>query len=161
MNAGTRWAMAIGGLLTIPVVANFGLMALAKSDASFAVEGDYYRRAVAWDATRAAEARGLALGWSVSLATTADGRLRATVTDRDGLPLDDASVSVEAFHNARAGEKHQATLRTDHANAGDHTYVGALPMTRSGVWVLRVTVDRAGERFETTVRRDVVGGRAL
>ena len=45
-------ALLVGG-----AGANVGLMLVATSDASFAVEPDYYQKALAWDETMAQAAR--------------------------------------------------------------------------------------------------------
>ena len=63
---GWYWPVAIVGLLVGGAAANIGLMIVANRDATFAVEPDYYRKAVDWDRTMAQEARNVELGWRVS-----------------------------------------------------------------------------------------------
>ena len=63
---GWYWPVAIVGLLVSGAAANIGFMIVANRDATFAVEPDYYRKAVDWDHTMAQEARNAELGWRVT-----------------------------------------------------------------------------------------------
>ena len=149
-----RWPALIVGALVIHVVASLATVFIATSDPSYAVEEDYYQKALAWDDRRAQERHSRELGWQleVEVAPAAAGNdpfLVARLTDGNSQPLDGARVAVAAFHNARADQ----ILRAEPAAAGAGSYACPLAMRRSGVWELRFTVDRGGERFTRTVRR--------
>ena len=72
---GWYWPVAIVGLLVGGAAANIGFMIVANRDATFAVEPDYYRKAVDWDRAMAQEARNVELGWR------ADGAVVTEPTD--------------------------------------------------------------------------------
>jgi nitrogen fixation protein FixH len=131
-------------------------MFIAKADPAFAVEPDYYARAVAWDEHMAQGRRNAALGWRASATLTlaaspAQGRVTVNLSDADGRPLDEAQVTVEAMHNARASRRHHVALRT----TGNGTYDGVLAAERPGAWELRLTAVRDSARFTETIRLDV------
>ena len=142
-------------ILGATVVGNLYVMHLARSDPSFAVEADYYARAVHWDDELAQRRRNEALGWQLapSLARVAGDStfLRVHLADAAGRPLGGAAVAVEAFAVARSARVERATL----AEAPDEApgaYAGRLRMAQPGLWELRVVATRDGARF-TAVRR--------
>lgn len=156
-----KWPLIITSALAIHVVAWLGVVYLATSDASYAVEEDYYRKAVDWDLTRAQLARNAELGWTLTAALepaanlALEPSLAVSLSDREGLPLDGAVVEVEAFHNARADLKVRGRLTA----RGDGRYDAALPIRRPGVWELRFAAERDGRRFTEVDRLHVAGRR--
>lgn len=143
-----RWPAVIVGALAIHATAWLTVAWVANSDPSYAVEEDYYRKAVEWDAGRAELAASDALGWQLTYHVEpgpgpAEATVHATLSDRDGAPLDGAALALETFHNARAGD----ILRADLTPAGDGAYSARLPMQRPGVWELRFTADRGEAHF--------------
>jgi len=160
MRDGRLWPWGLGLVLAVTIAGNFWVMHVARSDASFAVEPDYYQKALAWDSTRAQEARNDALGWRLEagLVPSGDGRARLDVSLRDaaGAPVAGATVAVEATHNARAADVVRATLDPDPAGG----YTAELGAGRPGLWQLRFEVSRGAERFTATLRRDTSRGAA-
>ena len=157
---GWYWPVAIVSLLVGGAAANIGFMIVANRDATFAVEPDYYRKAVDWDRTMAQEARNLEMGWRVSteLEPIDGGRARlvARVADRDGRPVTGAAVVVEAFPSARARDIASFTL----APAGPAgAYAATLAHGRPGLWELRVRVTRGEEVFTRTLSQDLAAAR--
>jgi hypothetical protein len=149
-----RWPALIVGALVLHVVASLVTVFIATSNPSYAVEEDYYQKALAWDERRAQERYSRELGWQLIVevapaAAGSDPTLVARLADGNGQPLTGARVSVAAFHNARADQ----ILRAELAATGGGAYACPLAMRRSGVWELRFVVDRGGERFTHTVRR--------
>lgn len=143
-----RWPAMIAGALAIHATAWLTVAWVANSDPSYAVEEDYYRKAVEWDAGRAELAASDALGWRLDYRVEpgpgpAEATVHATLADRDGAPVDGAAVALETFHNARAGDILRADLSADGAGA----YSARLPMQRPGVWELRFTADRGADHF--------------
>jgi nitrogen fixation protein FixH len=134
---------------------NVWVMHLARSDPSFAVEADYYARAVHWDDELAQRRRNEALGWQAAPSLARDAGestlLRVRLTDAAGRPLGDAAVAVEAFAVARSARVERATLAPAPGEAPG-AYDGRLRMAQPGLWELRVVATRNGERF-TAVRR--------
>ena len=157
---GWYWPVAIVGLLVSGAAANIGFMIVANRDATFAVEPDYYRKAVDWDRTMAQEARNVELGWRVSarLEPIDAGRaqLVAWVADRDGRPVADAVVVVEAFPSARAREITSFTLAPA---APDGAYAVTLTRARPGLWELRLRVTRGEQVFTQTLSQDLAAVR--
>ena len=155
-SSGKYWPVIIVALLVGGAGANIGLMVVAARDASFAVEPDYYQKALRWDETMAQETRNAALGWSVAVAfegvpRTGQAKLTARVLDRAGHTVEGAQVGVEAFHSARARHIVTAALRPESSGR----YSAILPVDRPGLWELRVRVERGEQLFTTTLVQDL------
>lgn len=155
-SKGGYWPLAIAALLASGAGANIGLMVIAARDPGFAVEPDYYKKAIDWDGAMAQEARNAELGWSVAAeierARPGEGRLVARVTDRAGAPVAGARVAVEAFASARAAQVVTADLAPEAAGV----YAASVPLGRAGLWELRVRVTRGEQVFTRTLSQDVV-----
>lgn len=150
-----RWGWPIGIIVVLAasVVFNFYVMFVARSDQAFAVEPDYYAKAVSWDAHMAQERANAALGWharaNLTLATTdAAGHLLVSLQDANGKPVTGARISVDAMHNARASQRYAATLTESQAGQ----YLAQLSAHRSGEWEVRLTASRGAERFTDVLR---------
>jgi hypothetical protein len=152
-----RWPVLIIGALVVHVVVSLLTVVVATSNPSYAVEEDYYQKALAWDSRRAQERRNLELGWQLDFAAAppqmagGDPQLVVHLADRDGHPLDGARIAVAAFHNARANQ----IVRGAPAASGSGGYSCPLAIRRAGRWELRFTVDRDGEHFTRTITRDI------
>lgn len=149
------WPTIIVGILTIYVA--FGLIAarVASHDPNFAIEPDYYRKAVMWDSTLALSRRSAALGWRIipTLGPIGNGTaalLALDVRDTSGTIVRDANVSVEGRQVAHAEDVTSATL----GERADGEYVAQLPLARPGLWEFRVVATRGPDRFATTLRMD-------
>jgi len=159
VKKGWHWPLLLAGLLVAGVAANVAFMCVAVSDPSFAVEPDYYAKALAWDAHLAQARENAELGWTVALevaaADRATGRARvvAQLFDRDGRPLTGLTVGLTAFHNARASNIVTATLLED----AKHAYAADVAVLRPGLWEFRVTAARGDESFTAVVDRDAPG----
>ncbi len=153
---GWIWPVMIVGLLVAGAGANLVFMLVAIGDPSSAVEPDYYNKSLHWDTVRAEEQHSEELGWSVSIAAQKGSALGAEVVavlhDRSGVPLEGAHVEVEAFHNARSGNRLNVTL-TPASTAGE--YRVAVPPLRPGLWEFRVRVLIGKELYTHTLQQDV------
>jgi len=152
------WPAIVIGLLVLGVGANLALLVVATSDPGFAVEPDYYAKAVAWDDKRAQDARNLALGWRLTADARADAAavppalaVGVELTDAAGRPIDGAAVHVEAFPVSRS----QNLLQADLAARGAGRYAASLPLVRMGIWELRFTAARGADRFTRTSQIEV------
>lgn len=138
------WPGMIFALLGINI-SIVGLTAfLALSDSSFAIEPDYYRKAMQWDQTALQRERNSELGWTVESPPSPAGlpvvlRLR----DRDGAAVSGAKVEVIAFHNAHAGDRLQTTL----SEIEPGMYRSNEALIRTGQWQLRIVAQRGDELF--------------
>ena len=156
MNAATRWPVGISLVLAATVAGNAVLYYVAGADPSFAIEPNYYAKAVAWDSTAAQARRSTALGWQLSPALTPfvpsrGARLSVSLADSTGAPITDAIVKVSALYNARAGTVLESTLRPD--SSGYSTMLG---VAHGGQWELRFDVTRRGQHYTSAVRVDAV-----
>jgi len=147
-RSGRWWPFIIVGLLAGGAGANIGLMVVATRDRSFAVEPDYYQKALRWDETMAQEARNQALGWTATVAfersaRPGEAKVTALVDDRAGHPVEGARVAVETFHAARA--RHVVTGALAPEAAG--RYSAVLALDRPGLWEVRLRVERGDETF--------------
>lgn len=153
MKRGRAWPFAIAGILLAGVGANVGLIVLASSDPSAAIEPDYYRKALAWDAEMAQQQRNIALGWSVHSVLQlgregADGLLELTLADSSGKPLTGADVTALVMHNARAAAVQSVALRETEKG----TYTAQVAAQRPGLWEIRVSVQREAQVFTARER---------
>jgi nitrogen fixation protein FixH len=135
----------------------FGVVAarVASHDPHYAIEPDYYRKAVAWDSTLAQGRRSEALGWTLTPALGPIGDGAATVLtidlrDSTGAAVQDADVSVEARQVAHADDVVRSALE----RVGDGTYVARMAIGRPGLWECRIVATRGADHYATSVRLD-------
>lgn len=152
------WPLAIASVLLLGAGFNFAIMYVAQRDPAFAIEPDYYGRAVRWDDEMAQERTNQRLNWmavgSLTLGSSADetGRLVVQLRDSAGAALTGARVEAETMHNARAGQRVTIAL----AEVAPGTYAAGLDARRPGEWEVRLVVERAGERFTQRLRLTAV-----
>ncbi len=153
---GWYWPWLIVGILAAGMIPNLVFVAIAVNDPSFAVEKDYYEKAKHWDEEMARRRASRALGWRVELEVQPAGELPgfrqivAVVRDRNGVPLENCRVELEAFHNARAANRLTAVLDRDGTR---HT--ATLPMRRAGIWIFNLAVEREGRAYFEMQRREL------
>jgi nitrogen fixation protein FixH len=139
------WPAIIAGALGLHVLVMLAMVSIATSGDSYAVEPDYYRKALEWDNKRAQDRRNIELGWTLEFtvepaAAGQDPMLRIELTSAEGEPVTGATVAVEAFANAGRDDILKATV-----NAAASGYETTLPMRRDGLWEFRFTVTRGDE----------------
>jgi nitrogen fixation protein FixH len=155
MKRGLQWPIGIALVLILSAGSNIWVALIAARDEAFAVEPDYYQKAVHFDDEMALRAASAKLGWHV-IPTLAlgdagqRGSLEATVTDSSGTPISGATVQLLAMHNARASHQLTATL----LDAGEGRYRAPLDAVRPGEWELRFLVTRGTDRFAVRERVD-------
>ena len=155
-----RWPAFIAGALALQVLASLVTIYLATGNPSYAVEDDYYQKALDWDAKRAQDRRNLELGWTLRFevepapSTVDQAVLSVVLDDAADASIGGASLTVEAFHNARADDILRATLD----DRGDGRYAGALPITRRGLWEFRFVADLGDDRFSHIETRSLTLG---
>lgn len=153
MKPGMGWPIGVAVILGVTVVANIVVMRVANSDPSFAIEPDYYRKAVAFDSTIAEERRSLTLGWSAVSTITRDSAggapvLAVVLRDTAGQPVVGAVVKVTALANARANDVLAATLR----ESSPGRYESTLAANFAGEWEVRVDAVRGQNHFVVSTR---------
>jgi hypothetical protein len=151
-NQRSYWAFVPAGLLVTMLAGLAVMAAIAAADPGFAVEKDYYQKAVAWDGELEQRADNARLGRTLTLDARALPGARAAlvvgVSDASGNPVRGAKIDVEAFPNARSGDRQRLRL-------GTGGYAGDLKLTRAGLWELRFTVTRGSERSTHVLRVDL------
>jgi len=155
MKRGAWWPIGITTVLATTVAANLWVMRIANDDPSFAIEPDYYQKAITWDSTLAQARQDSILGWRLKptleiVAATGKTRITAILTDSLGTPISGAMVKLSALPVARAGQVHETTLTA--AGAGEYT--GQLDAQRQGRWELRFDVRAGSTRFTEVARVD-------
>ena len=155
MKRGAWWPIGITMVLATTVAANLWVMRIANDDPSFAIEPDYYQKAITWDSTLAQARQDSILGWRLTpklelVTSTGKARLSATLADSTGTPISGAVVKVAALPVARANEVHDVAL----AAAGVGEYAAQLDSRREGQWELRFDVRAESTHFTKVARVD-------
>jgi len=146
---------ALVGLITVStMIGAAALIYHAHADPSFAVETDYYDKAVHWDDSAAQERRNVELAWRLRISAEPSVGLELTIVDGVGLPIDGASVTVEAFHNARSADR----VALAPMDCGGGVYRQAAEFSRPGIWEFRFVARRGADTF-TAVRQIVIAAR--
>jgi hypothetical protein len=151
VKPGVRWPLFLAGLLVAQVILGVVFFVIATSDSSFAVEEDYYQKALDWDEQRRRDETSQALGWSVVHELWRDPApgsptwIESRIDDAEGNPVSGATVSLVAFHNANAADVLELTL----TESAPGRYRATGPFRTAGRWELRLTARRDGDVFTT------------
>jgi hypothetical protein len=150
------WPTLVIVALAANVILIVTLARIAGNDPSFAVEPDYYAKAISWDSVQAQRGRDDVLGWRVLPTLTAvtaerSPSLTLELLDREGRPVTGAEISLEAMPVAFASHVIRATLA---AQKTPGQYGGPVAVDRTGLWEFRVLVVRATDRFTVNLRLD-------
>ena len=157
MKRGLGWPIGMATILALTVGANIWVAVIANDDPSFAIEPDYYRKAIGWDSTMVQMRENARLRWHIQpvldpFTPSGGAKLRLRLSDDSGTPIRDATIRVAALFNARAGRILEGTMRADTPT----TYALQLPVGTRGEWELRFDIQRGRERFTTTTRLEAV-----
>ena len=157
-RSGLFWALVPVGILGSALIGLGTLVSIAVHDPGFALEKNYYERAVHWDQQRAQEATNAELGYNVAIrvaASSPGAELELSLSDRGGHALPGAVVTVEAFANARSAQRQVLSLTA----GSDGRYRAPLAWPRPGLWEFRVEVRAEGRRFTQVIRADLPAAR--
>jgi len=152
------WPGLVVALLTMSVSIGAVTIYLATSDPSFAVEKDYYRKALAWDETAAARRASDALGWTAVVEVARDPlpsgerTIRVLLFDDQREPITDATVTVEAFAHARSRDRARPELTA----SPDGSYTGRFRPGLAGLWQFRVHASRGEDSFDSDLDQFVI-----
>ncbi|MDQ8165928.1 MAG: FixH family protein [Gemmatimonadota bacterium] len=154
-RSGRRWPWFVVLLLVGTAGAQGVLLYAATHDRAFAIEPDYYSKAVAWDSAMSRVRENATLAWTARAelvrSTAGDAALRITLLDALGAPVRGAAVRVVALHNLEAARPTSATFTESDAGV----YLATLPRARSGLWELRIDAHAAGHRFTPILRAEL------
>ena len=150
-RAALKWGAIIVGILGTSFTTGMVMLYVSATDPSFAVEPDYYNRALNWDEHAEQRRTNAELDWRIELqdqpGSTAGMRaLTATLTNRDGNPIEDATVGVIAFHNARSANRFEFPMTP----AGGGVFSAEQPLARAGWWEFRFTIVTPESTFTKT-----------
>lgn len=154
ITAANRWPVAIVAVLISQVIFGIWMAKVAGNDPHFAIEPNYYARAVDWDATMAQSRRDKALGWrataTLTRGTLGSGTLQLSLIDSSGGAVRADSVTVQALAVAHASQVDSLTLR-----AVPNGYAAPVPHVTAGLWELRVRAVHGADVFTAKLRTDV------
>jgi nitrogen fixation protein FixH len=120
---------------------------LAGSDPSFAIEPNYYQKAVNWDQTAHQRERNRALAWRIDLAAVQKGdAIALRLSDSAGAAIEHARVAVAAFHHANANHR----LQTELVEIEPGMYRSNEGLLRSGLWELQIEAQAGNATFTHT-----------
>ncbi len=149
-----RWPAAIVAVLVAQMGFGIWMARLANSDPHFAVESNYYNKAVNWDATMAQARTDRALGWKAATTLTrTSGRgaaLRVTLVDSLGGVLQADSVQVEALAIAHASQPDSLALRPDGVG-----YTAPIVDAGAGLWEVNVRAVKGRDVFTARLRTEL------
>ncbi len=154
--AGVRWPLIVTGILLTSFAVCTVTVIASLSDRSYAVESDYYERAVRWDESARERDASALLGWTSAASITtggSDGELNLVLHDQGGVPITGATVEAEVFHHARRGEALLLTL----GERAPGRYAADLSSAPAGVWRVRVRAVLGGSVYVSS--RDIVSTR--
>jgi nitrogen fixation protein FixH len=161
-ESGSFWSWVPAALLGSMLCGLGTLAFIAMDDPSFALESNYYEKAVHWDRAQA-EARDsralglrLALLQPLSIAANGEVDLVVSVQDRQGAPYRGAAAELEAFPNAFATRVQRVSLH----EMSPGVYRAKLAHGVSGLWELRFRVTQSASHFRQVMRVDVIKGDA-
>jgi nitrogen fixation protein FixH len=144
-------------LLGGSVVAWFFMIRTALSDASVAIEPEYYRKASNIDQEKALQKESERLGWRANVETfqmSTGGQLTLVVRVRDGdqRQLEGLNVSALAFPNLRSSDRQAVQLHP----GSDGTYRTTLDRPWPGIWEVRLLARRDGQEFQQVLRPELL-----
>lgn len=160
-HGGRFWAMVPVMLLGSMFVGLGSMAYVAVNDPGFALEPNYYDKAVHWDRSQAEAAASRELGLKLSLSQlhlTAAGKLELelTVADKSGVAVSGAEVQVEGFAIARANQVQLLMLR----EVAPGRYRAEIHSKTLGLWELRVSVQKEHDHYREVLRHDATKGDA-
>ncbi len=148
-----RWALAAPLILGLMLLGLGAMTRLAMDDPGFALESQYYTKALHWDEHRAELTESRRLGWKSHLAWSGD-HFELELKDRAGAPIRDATLTLTAFPVARSAAPEQLRAQA----LGDGRYQATPARPRPGLWELRLVAERGAQRFLETQRLQLPPG---
>lgn len=149
-----RWPVIIISVLVAQIAFGIWMARVAGNDPNFAVEPDYYAKAVNWDETMAQSRRDRALGWqAVATMTRAEGRtatLQVSLVDSLGAAVQADSVQVEALEVAHARFVDKLTLIPSGSG-----YAAPVANAGVGLWEVRVRAMRGTDLYTAKLRTEL------
>ena len=111
-------------------------ISITSRDESHAVVANYDEQALKWDEVKAMQRASYELGWQSQIAVDSNADIRGhrglklKITDKDGNAVDNAMISLQAFHRGRASEVQN--LEFTEVERG--TYQSTIQLRKTGNW---------------------------
>lgn len=160
-SRGLHWPVLVTLLFLGNIALAVTVIVISTGDPSFAVEPDYYDKALNWNDEIEQRTQNQRLGWSVRLAerpTILAGAdhtdLTLVILDQDAEPIDNASMEIIALPVARADRAQSITGRT----IGAGRYTARLTNPIPGKWQIRVRVAHNDHTFTHTLTTSLSPG---
>ena len=124
-------------------------ISITSRDSSHAVVSDYDEQALNWDEVQRQRALSESLGWNSEIRVDPTGDIRGNrvvtlvLKDHDEQPVDNATVSLKAFHRGRAAEVQFVTLEPK----GAGVFTTTLQIRHSGQWLFSGTAIAGENQF--------------
>ncbi len=154
---GWFWIVFVVVILTGSLLAGGIMLFVSWDHPSLAVDDNYYQRAVSYDDFKAQAANNLRLQWELDLylerqtnAGIRETLVQLSVLDGAGEPLENAEVSMEAFHLAWTGERFHQVLST----TSPGVYAEHMPLRRVGIWEFRCIIRRGEDTFTAVLEKE-------
>lgn len=153
-TSNSRWAFVPIGLLAAMLLGLGSMAAIAMDDPGFALERDYYQKAVRWNDVQAQAEQNSRLGYKLELTATTqsnESELELRLRNAEGAPLSGAHITAEAFAVARSANVRELSFH----ETAPGTYAATPGALRAGLWEIRCRVERNRERFTHTLRAEL------
>ncbi len=145
------WPAIVVAMLSAHAFVIVGALAVAAALIPAAVTAPAgYEAALGWDAQQAARRASDALGWTLvttpanSLEVNGDRRVQLLLRDRQGLPVDNATITLVIYHHAKPNERIERRLEPQSVRG---VYETVLPMRSEGFWRLHAVAQQGEERL--------------
>jgi len=159
----SRWALVPVALLAGSFFGVGGMALIAVRDPNFALEPNYYQKALHWDQSQAQAASNQRFGYTfhappvVVLDALGQATLRVEIKDRNGLAVPGARLSALGFANAFSEDSSQLQL----SEQAPGVYEAQVKARHAGLWEFRLTMDSGADHATAILRCDLtVGGAA-
>jgi nitrogen fixation protein FixH len=150
------WPILLTSLISIHIISVVVMVMVATHDHSFAIEPDWYQKGLHYNQTAQQQQANSRLGWSLRLDVgqpmtgTNRRRVTCTVLDREGKPVENATVDLVAFAHLRGSNLLRSVLLPR-----DSKYEALIPMEDPGMWEFRFVVTRGRDTFTQIVKREI------
>ena len=143
------WTGLIIGFFVIQAILWTVAILFTANDQSHAVVSGYDEQAVSWDEQRRLVQQSDALAWTVQWNIEPTGNihreraLTVTLQDASGQAIQDAKVTLQAFHCGRAAEVQNVSL----LHTADGVYAGSVIIDKDGHWQFQGQAIRQDDVF--------------
>ncbi len=124
-------------------------ISITSQDGSHAVVAGYDQQALHWDEVKKMRRESDELGWQTefildpSAEIGGNRKLTLQISDRDGVPVSNLTVSIDAFHRGRASDVQHITLK----GISPGVYAGEVLIFKLGKWQFTGIATNADQKY--------------